>query len=116
MTPELRTANGYLHAVELSAWHMWWKRSGAAQLRSIVVEEWDPIGVRGVPEAADEYDSYLGQIGERLREGKTADEIAGYLTEVEEVRMGLGFSEAARNRNAALGRRLIDWHAQETEA
>lgn len=95
---------------------MLWKRSGAAQLRSILLEEWDPIGVRRVPEAADEYDSYLGQIGARLREAKTADEIAGYLTDVEKVRMGLGISEAARTRNAALARRLIDWHAQETEA
>jgi hypothetical protein len=33
-------------------------------------------GVRGIPEAVDEYDSYLGPIAGRLREGKTADEIA----------------------------------------
>jgi hypothetical protein len=33
------------------------------------MDEWDPIHVRGVPEAADEYDAYLGQIASRLREG-----------------------------------------------
>jgi hypothetical protein len=60
------------------------------------MEEWDPIGVRDAPEAADEFDSYLGPIGARLREGKDAAEIAAYLTDVEEERMGLGFSEAAR--------------------
>ena len=30
--------------------------------------------------------------------------------------MGLGVSEAARNRNIALAQRLVDWHAEETKA
>jgi hypothetical protein len=94
---------------------MWWKGSGARELRRILMDDWDPIRVRGVPEAADEYDSYLGPIGARLRDGKSADEIAAYLTDVEENRMGLGFSEAARQRNATLARRLLDWHRQENE-
>jgi hypothetical protein len=80
------------------------------------MEEWDPIGVRDAPEAADEYDSYLGPIGARLREGKDAAEIAAYLTDVEEERMGLGFSEAAGTRNTALAQRLIAWHRQATQA
>jgi hypothetical protein len=101
--------------VDLSAWQTWWKRSGAAQLRSILMHDWDPIGVRAVPEAADEYDSYLGPIAARLRDGKGADEIACFLTETEEVRMGLGMSEAARARNAVLAQRLIDWHSHTTE-
>ncbi|HEY4347349.1 MAG TPA: hypothetical protein VGM80_07140 [Gaiellaceae bacterium] len=102
--------------MELSTWHMWWKRSGAAQLRSILMDEWDPIGIHGVPEAADEYDSYLGQLGARLREGGGVDEISKYLTDIEEVHMGLGQSEAARTRNRALAQRLVDWQAMETQA
>lgn len=102
--------------MELGDWHMWWKQSGAAQLRRILMEEWDPIGVRGVPEASDEYDSYLGQIGERLRAGQGADEIAAFLTDLEEVRMGLTVSGVARNRNVALAQRLVGWHAEETQA
>ena len=90
---------------------MWWKRSGARELRRILMEEWDPIGVRGVPEAADEYDAYLGQIGSRLRAGATAEDIAAFLTDVEEVRMGLGPSPAARSRNQALAARLRAWFA-----
>jgi hypothetical protein len=80
------------------------------------MEEWDPIGVRGVPEATDEYDSYLGQIGKRLREAQGADEIAAFLTDLEEVRMGLGVSDAARKRNIVLAQRLVDWHTEETQA
>jgi hypothetical protein len=98
--------------MELAEWHMWWKRSGARELRRILMEEWDPIGVRGVPEAADEYDSYLGQIGRRLHEGATVDEIASYLTWVEEDRMGLGPSDGARTSNQVLATRLRAWYAE----
>jgi len=65
--------------MELSDWHMWWKHSGAKELRQILMDEWDPIHVAGVPEAADEYDSYLGQIAERLRAGASGEGIAEYL-------------------------------------
>ena len=98
--------------MELQDWHMWWKRYGAAELRGILMEEWDPIGVSGIPEAADEYDSYLGHVASRLREDAPADEIAAFLTEVEEVRMGFGPSPAARSRNEALAARLKIWHAR----
>ena len=29
-------------------------------IRGILMEEWDPIGAANIPEAADEYDSYIG--------------------------------------------------------
>jgi hypothetical protein len=98
-------------AMELADWQMWWKRSGARDLRRILMDEWDPIGVRGVPEAADEYDTYVGQIGRRLREGAPAEEIAAYLTWVEEEWMGVGRSAAARSSNNALAARLRTWYA-----
>ena len=93
---------------------MWWKRSGARELRRILMEEWDPIGVRGMPEAADEYDMYLGQVGRRLHDGATVDEIGAYLTWVEDDRMGFGPSAARRARNQALAARLCAWYAEAT--
>lgn len=101
--------------MELSDWHMWWKRSGARELRQMLMDEWDPIGVAGVPEAADEYDSYLGQIGERLRAGATADALGDYLVWVEEDRMGLTSTAEARERDRELGARLITWYAVATD-
>jgi hypothetical protein len=80
------------------------------------MDEWDPIGVRGVPEAADEYDSYLPRLVSRLREGKTADEIAAYLTWVEEEYMGKGRSRTARERNRALAARLWTWYSDAMSA
>lgn len=97
--------------MELAEWHLWWKRTGARELRRILMDEWDPIGVADIPEAADEYDSYLGQIARRLREGAPADEIAAFLNEVEEERMGLGSFASARSRSDALAVRLREWYA-----
>ena len=79
-----------MKTVKLEDWHRWWKQTGARELRRILMEEWDPIGVRGFPEAADEYDGYLGPLAARLGEGASAEAIAEYLTEIEEDRMGLG--------------------------
>ena len=53
--------------MELSDWHMWWKRRGGSGIRRLLMEEWDPIGVKGIPEAADEYDSYRGAVAGMLR-------------------------------------------------
>ena len=100
--------------MELADWHMWWKRSGARELRRLLMDEWDPIGVRGVPEAADEYDGYMSPIVSRLREDASAEDIAAFLTEVEEERMGLRASAAARSRNEALAEGLRSWYADAT--
>lgn len=102
--------------MDLADWRMWWKRHGAQELRRILMEEWDPISVRGIPEAADEYDGYLGPLASRLREGASAEAVAEYLTEVEEDRMGFGESAAARERNQRLAARLLTWYGQEMTA
>jgi hypothetical protein len=94
----------------------WWKRRGARELRRILMEEWDPIHVNGVPEAADEYDTYLDPLASRLREGAPAEAIADYLTDIEEDRMGLGKSAAARERHRTRAPRLLTWYADEMSA
>ena len=52
------------------------------------MEEWDPIGVRGVPEAADEYDTYVGKVYVMLMEEESTEVIASYLLEIATGRMG----------------------------
>ena len=37
-------------------------RENRAKIREILMHEWDPIGVRDVPQAQDEYDSYVGRV------------------------------------------------------
>lgn len=50
---------------------------------------WDPIGVRDVPQARDEYHSYLPQVFRLLREGQSVQSIADYLGKVTTESMGL---------------------------
>jgi hypothetical protein len=102
--------------VDLAGWQRWWKRSGGADVRRILMDEWDPIGVRGIPEAADEYDSYVGVVGRLLREGADADALRAYLTDVRESRMGFGASAQAEAREQLVANRLVEWYRAEAGA
>jgi hypothetical protein len=96
--------------VELSEWHMWWKQRGARGLRRLLLEQWDPIGVGDAPEAADEYDSYMGQIAELLRSGKSAEDVAAYLNVVSGDRMGI---DPDPDANLDAARKIVQWYANE---
>lgn len=65
-------------------------RENRARVRQILLRDWDPIGVNGIPEATDEYDAYADKAYVMLMdEGATASEIAGYLYIVATEHMGL---------------------------
>jgi hypothetical protein len=87
---------------------MWWKGRGAAGVRHLLMSEWDPIGVQGVVEAADEYDSYVGVVGRMLREGATADAIASYLSDVRS-----GMDAADEKRDGQVAAQLREWYLEE---
>jgi len=57
------------------------------QIRRILMEEWDPIGVSETPEAADEYDLYIGGVYDLLARGASKADIFAYLRAVEVDRM-----------------------------
>jgi hypothetical protein len=59
------------------------------EIRGVLLNVWDPIGVRHAISAQDEYDLYLGDIFELLTQGKSDDNIAEYLYWVVNDRMGL---------------------------
>jgi hypothetical protein len=61
-----------------------------AEIRKVLMNEWDPIGVADIPEAQDEYDSYIPQVITLLLKSATPEEIAEYLSTVEAREMGLG--------------------------
>ena len=79
------------------------------RLRSAVMSLWDPIGVADVPEAVDEYDSYLPAIERELRHGSITS-LSGYLHEVATTRMGLSRAELEDHRSAEA---LFDWWTPE---
>jgi hypothetical protein len=100
--------------VKLGEWQMWWKRRGATGIRNLLMKEWDPIGVRGIPEAADEYDSSAGSIGRMLREGRTVDELAAHLTYISTERMGLADTTHTRDKDKSVAEQIARWYRAET--
>jgi hypothetical protein len=96
--------------MELADWCTWLKRRGAGRLRHVLMAEWDPIGVRGVPQARDEYDSYLGLVADRLRTGVPAERIADLLAEIRTETMEIPPAADADMRTA---RTLLAWYAKE---
>jgi hypothetical protein len=61
----------------------------ATRVGEILHWDWDPIGVAGVPQARDEYDSYVPQVVQMLIDGKKKEEIARHLYQIETESMGL---------------------------
>ena len=64
-------------------------------IREVLIREWDPIHVQGVPEAQDEYDSYIGGVYRLLANGASESEIATHLPSVERESMGFVTSTEA---------------------
>jgi hypothetical protein len=75
--------------MQLEEWHRWWKTQGRGGLKALLMQYWDPIGVKGASSARDEYDSYLGQLANVLRNGADATAVAEHLAEIQTRRMGL---------------------------
>lgn len=65
------------------------ERALYSAIDDLLLREWDPIGIADVPEARDEYSSYVPQVFQLLRAGASATQVAAYLAEVEVDRMGL---------------------------
>jgi hypothetical protein len=53
------------------------------------MSEWDPIEVSDTPEAAGEYDLYVGGVYELLERGASESNICAYLRDIEVDRMGM---------------------------
>jgi len=65
-------------------------RENRARVRELFMREWDPIGVAGMPEAADEYDTYVDAAYVMLMDQNAdAGAIAAFLTDIETRHMGL---------------------------
>ena len=69
-------------------------------IRRVLIDEWDPIGVRGVPEAVGEYDSYIGHIYQILKGSRSADDLADYLDRIEREEICVSTSGETRTQVA----------------
>lgn len=75
-----------------------------AEIERILLREWDPIGVDGIPEAADEYDRYAFGLYVMLHSHPrpSIDEIEAYLGQVQTERMTLDLTPDLNHRAAAM--------------
>jgi hypothetical protein len=65
-------------------------RENRARVRQILLRDWDPIGIRDIAEASDEYDRYADKTYVMLMDERaTAENIAAYLYGVAAEYMGL---------------------------
>ena len=58
-------------------------------IRDILLKEWDPIGVKDVPETQDEYNSYIPGVCKLLINRESSENIFLYLWKIETENMGL---------------------------
>jgi len=65
-----------------------WKRIQEL-VRPVLLQDWDPCGVDGIPEAQDEYDGYIGHIYVLLQSSASDLEIADHLAKIETEQMGM---------------------------
>lgn len=77
------------------------------EIRKVLMECWDPIGVQGIPEAADEYDSYVGGVYRLLASQATAEEIGKHLWDIEVYQMGLASKPGRLERIGPVAQKLL---------
>ena len=58
-------------------------------IRDVLLREWDPIGVRDIPEAHGEYDGYVGGVYRLLASNASEDQLVEHLDQIETAGMGL---------------------------
>ena len=54
----------------------------------VLLRNWDSLGVKDVPEAKDEYDSYVGGVYRLIASGASAKQIPEHLVRLETDRLG----------------------------
>ena len=79
-------------------------RSYHPAIREVLMRGWDPIGVADIPEASDEYDSYISQVHALLIRREPLYRMVEFLWWVETEHMGLAGN---RRRTEQVAERLL---------
>lgn len=64
-------------------------RQVVSEIRKVLWEKWDPIGVNDMPEAFDEYHGYAGGVYALLMQGAADTKVADHLCQIATDTMGL---------------------------
>jgi hypothetical protein len=77
-----------------------------SEIRRVLVDVWDPIGIKGVTNAQDEYDAYIGGLFHLLNRGGSEEEISAYLWKVIEEKIHIHPQKGATQEAAKALRRI----------
>jgi hypothetical protein len=72
----------------------------------ILLAEWDPIGIRDVPNIKDEYNSYVSAIINMILSNQSEADLSEYLLKIETNEMGLKGEKLRAQRVAGTLREL----------
>jgi hypothetical protein len=72
-------------------------------VKRVLVFDWDPIGVRDVPQAQDEYDVYAKAIAQLLAARVSVSDLSKHLLDIQTDAMGLA---GTPERNTAVALKL----------
>ena len=83
-------------------------RENRRRVRQALLEHWDPIGVRNIPEASDEYDRYVGELYVMLMDDRaTVEAINSYLFTTATEYMGISASDFLGSASAKAAAILV---------
>lgn len=74
----------------------------------VLFYQWDPIGVSTMPEARDEYATYVPAICTMLIKDKPPQEVCNYLTHTERESMGFAGGKKQHQTNSEIAELLLD--------
>jgi hypothetical protein len=102
---------GNTFAMDPEQHERWWRERGDRELRELLLERWDPIGISQLADAPlDEYEHYAGGLVRRLRAGAGEEEIAAVL---EGFRADMGL-EPSDEPPLGVAREVCDWYRAAT--
>ena len=74
------------------------------EVKNILMNDWDPIGVKSNPNAKAEYDQYALRIVGMLYNGTTQDSLADYLDKIVTEDLGLSSN---KNKSIEVSKKLL---------
>ena len=76
------------------------------EIRHVLVNVWDPIDIKDVTNAQDEYDAYIGGVFSLLSKGASEEELCAYLWKVIEEKIHRHPAKGATENTAKALRRI----------
>ncbi len=91
-------------------WLRWWRLEGLPEMRALLWERWDPLGLRTVDDwPEDEYDGHANVLASKLKRGNGREDIAEYLTKTlteEDAAVTPAWADQCRQT----AQDLLDWY------